>query len=80
MALTTRISEDAIRDMEMFTELRRAGLHHLKRIRHERRIHDWRVHWAWLTASGGKGDFITEDYKPTPEELTAMFAAIKLTD
>lgn len=34
----------------------------------------------WITESGGRGEFFTEGNTPTPEELTAMFAAIKLTD
>jgi hypothetical protein len=41
---------------------------------------DWNFVWVWRTRAGNTGHYVTEEPKPTSEELTAMFAAIKLTD
>lgn len=60
--------------------MQRAGAHHLDRLVREYDISSWRTRWYWRTKSGHRGSFETADTEPTPEEMTALFVAIKLTD
>lgn len=60
--------------------MRDRGLTHLTQLERAITYQTWGAHWFWRTESGNIGDFKTADPVPTPEELTAMFAAIKLTD
>ncbi len=82
MALTTQISEAFERGWgyALVDELRRMGCNHLAALKRGYNVHEDKFIWVWKTQSGNTGRYYTEEPKPTSEELTAMFAAIKLTD
>lgn len=77
MALITPTSDYPT---QLCRELQRAGAPHLDRLVRHIDFKTWRTQWYWRTKSGHRGDFETADTEPTPEEMTAMFVAIKLTD
>ncbi len=79
MALTTRISESTL-DRDFMNQLRSLGCNHLTHLQRVYNVHEARMHWAWKTKAGNIGFYPTESSIPTDEEMTAMFAAIKLTD
>ena len=86
MALTTQISEQFDGPYgnphisALAQELQRAGCHHLVALKRVTNVADFTFVWVWKTKSGNTGHYVTEEPKPTDEQLTAMFAAIKLTD
>lgn len=66
--------------MQLCRAMRDAGATHLDRLVREYDTKSWRTRWYWRTKSGNRGDFETADTEPTPQEMTALFVAIKLTD
>jgi len=65
----------------MLAALRHQGLTHLHCIHRLYEVETATLKWAWKTKAGNVGFFgMVDTLNPTPEEMTAMFAAIKLTD
>lgn len=79
MALTTQINESTL-DRDFLDQLRRLGCNHLTHLQRVYNVQEARLIWAWKTKAGNVGFYPTERALPTTEEMTAMFAAIKLTD
>jgi hypothetical protein len=66
---------------QLLAALRRRGATHVTHLRRVYEIETATEKWAWRTKAGNIGAFTMDNpLAPTPEELTAMFVAIKLTD